>query len=648
MGGDLAGCRGAPRPHRVARLRHDLARPGLRGRTSTATTRPTSSTSTRTSAPTRSSKQLVEAVHARDMRIVYDFVPNHTSASTPGSRTRSATARTARTPTSTSSTRTAPTTSRSSASTSCPSSTCMTPDRPAARYLLDEVVPFYLEDLGFDGFRIDHAKGPGSEDSEGTVDNQLFLAALRELVDGMEGEKYLFGEIWSPRVADRRATPDVLDGALNFPLHDALSPRWPATPRSPRSTTPCARTSTPTPTASCDELPRQPRRPALRLPGRQRRRARERLKLAFTAQFTLPGSPVVYNGTDIGMGQTANTEAAGGGWVDRWYREPFPWPDADWAHSGSDGFVLQEWHQDVADQVADLNALRDAEPALIHGTYETVHAAGDLLLFERSHGDDRLLTVINRGGDRTLDLDELYGAAIPDGVTLTALLGDGTVTSSDGSLDVEVAGVSGEVFAVTGDLPPAPGPDTGPGRTCPRWSCCPAASSRSSAAPATGSRSARRPRWSTTRAATVGEHLHDPGRQLGVQGRAERLVGRQLRRGRRARRSEPHAVAVRADRRSRSSSTTAPAGSATTTTAPSPTSPAASSPRSAAPVTGTRRATARGCRTSTATASTPTSRRAAERATTSSRSRSAAAGTPTTRSSPALGPGLRRRWWRAT
>jgi hypothetical protein len=47
---------------------------------------------------------------------------------------------------------------------------------------------------------------------------------------------------------------------------------------------------------------------------------------------------------------------------------------------------------------------------------------------------------------------------------VTALLGDGGVTSSDGSLDVEVAGVSGEVFAVTGELPPTPnGVDTGTG-----------------------------------------------------------------------------------------------------------------------------------------------------------------------------------------
>jgi pullulanase-type alpha-1,6-glucosidase len=406
-------------------------------------------------------KQLVEAVHARDMRIVYDFVPNHTSDEHPWFQ---------------------------DALGNCdsefagfykflnedctdyqsffgidelPELDLMTPERPAAQYLLDEVVPFYLEEIGFDGFRIDHAKGPGSADSGGTDDNKLFLGALRELVDGMDGEKYLFGEVWSPR-EQIASYADVLDGALNFPLYDALA----------------ATLARNTSLASLDRAVRADL--DINAPGfvsttfldnhdTQRfvfqagndDAARERLKLAFTAQFTLPGSPVVYNGTDVGMGQTANTEAAGGGWVDRWYREPFPWPDADWAHADSEGFVLQEWHQDVADQVAVLNALRDVEPALIHGTYETVHAAGDLLLFERSDGDDRLLTVINRGGDRTLDLDELYGAAIPDGVSLTALLGEGTVTSSDGSLDVEVAGVSGEVFAVTGDLPAAPGPDTG-------------------------------------------------------------------------------------------------------------------------------------------------------------------------------------------
>jgi pullulanase-type alpha-1,6-glucosidase len=414
-------------------------------------------------------KDLVEAVHARDMRIVYDFVPNHTSRDHPWFQ---------------------------DALGNCasefaeyykflnedctdyqsffgidelPELDLMTTDRPAARYLLDEVVPFYLDELGFDGFRIDHAKGPGSEDSEGTVDNQEFLAELYDVAKGIGDDKYLFGEIWSPR-AQVATYQDVLDGALNFGLHDAL------TATLARSTSLATLdTAVRTDLATFDEgfvsttfLDNHDVQRFVFQAGNDAA-ARERLELAFTAQFTLPGSPVVYNGTEIGMGQTKNTPLTPGGsdWVDRWYREPFPWPDTTWAHSLADDSELQDWHQDVAEQVAALNGLRAGEPALIYGTYETVHAAGDLLLFERRHGDDRLLTVINRGAERTLDLDELYGAAIPDGVTLTALLGDRTATSSDGSLDVEVAGVSGEVFAVTGDLPPAPGPDTGDDRPQP-------------------------------------------------------------------------------------------------------------------------------------------------------------------------------------
>jgi pullulanase-type alpha-1,6-glucosidase len=410
---------------------------------------------------------LVDEVHDRGMRIVYDFVPNHTSDEHPWfvdaleqcqdseyydhyKFNEDCTAY-----------------QSFFGIAELPELDLLSPDNPAAQYLLDEVVPFYLEEIGFDGFRIDHAKGLGSTDSEGVDDNQLFLAALRDTVAAMDGDKYLFGEIWSPR-STVAGYQDVLDGAINFGLHDAL-------------------VSTLAGNASLAGLDDAVRADldafddgfvsTTFLDNHDVQRfvfragndatARERLKLAFTAQFTLPGSPVVYYGTDVGMGQTANTEAAGGGWVDRWYREPMPWADATWAHADSEGFALQTWHQDVADTVAALNDLRDAQPALIHGAYETVVAAGDLLAFERLAGDDRLLTVVNRGGARTLDLDELYGAAIPDGVTLTALLGDGEATSSDGSLDVEVGGLTGEVFRVAGDLPAAPGPDTGPGPDVP-------------------------------------------------------------------------------------------------------------------------------------------------------------------------------------
>jgi pullulanase-type alpha-1,6-glucosidase len=410
---------------------------------------------------------LVDEVHARDMRIVYDFVPNHTSDEHPWFQDALANCQDSEYYGFYKFNEDCSDYQSFFGIDELPELDLLTPDRPAARHLLDEVVPFYLDELGFDGFRIDHAKGPGSEDSEGTEDNQLFLAALRDKAAEIGGDKYLFGEIWSPR-ASIAGYQDVLHGAVNFPMHDAFVSTLAgnASLANLDATVRADLDAYEEGFVSTTFLDNHDVQRFVFRAGNDAA-ARERLKLAFAAQFTLPGSPIVYNGTEIGMGQTDNTQAAGGGWVDRWYREPFPWPDADWAHRDSEGFVLQQWHQDVAEQVTALNSLRGDEPALIHGTYETVHADGDLLLFERSDGADRLLTVINRGGERTLDLDELYGAEIPDGVTLTALLGDGEVTSSGGSLDVEVAGVSGEVFAVTGDLPPAPGPDTGPGPDVP-------------------------------------------------------------------------------------------------------------------------------------------------------------------------------------
>jgi cyclomaltodextrinase / maltogenic alpha-amylase / neopullulanase len=266
-------------------------------------------------------KQLVEAVHARDMRIVYDFVPNHTSDEHPWFQ--DAIEEVDGAPRCQDSAFYAYYRFNEDCSdyrsfagiAELPKLDLMSPDGPAARYLLDEVVPFYLEVIGFDGFRIDHAQGPGSDDPRGPDDNQLFLAALRDVAAGMDGDKYLFGEVWSPR-EQIASYVGVLDGALNFPLHDALTATL-AGDASLADFDKTVRTDLGTYadgfvlTSFLDSHDVQ----RFVFQAGNDAAARERLKLAFTAQFTLPGSPVVYNGTDIGMGQTANTEAPGGGWV---------------------------------------------------------------------------------------------------------------------------------------------------------------------------------------------------------------------------------------------------------------------------------------------------------------------------------------------
>ncbi|MCC5950070.1 MAG: pullulanase-type alpha-1,6-glucosidase, partial [Nitriliruptoraceae bacterium] len=401
-------------------------------------------------------RALVDAVHARDMRIVYDLVPNHTSDEHPWfvdvlehcedsdyfEHYRFSTCDAA--------------SGTYDYATffgidELPELDLIDPSSPAATYLLDEAVPFWLDDIGFDGFRIDHAKGPGSLDSEGNDDNQAFLAAMRDRVADMDGDKYLFGEIWSPRGAIA-SYQDTLDGALNFPLHDAMVSAFAdGAPLTGLHNALLADAD------AYDDgyvlttfLDNHDVQRFVHRAGNDEA-ARDALALALTAQFALPGSPVVYNGTELGLGQTANTPDADGEWVDRWYREPMPWPDASWTH---DVPVLTT-SDAIPPLVTSLNEVRADSDALRRGAYVPVIVGSDLLVFERTAGDDRVVVALNRGDARTIDLTEAYGE-VADEVSLAGLFGENvageTTTATDGTLTLDLAAGSGAIWQIDGPL----------------------------------------------------------------------------------------------------------------------------------------------------------------------------------------------------
>ncbi|PZO39464.1 MAG: alpha-amylase [Shackletoniella antarctica] len=95
--------------------------------------------------------------------------------------------------------------------------------------------------------------------------------------------------------------------------------------------------------------------------------------LATLLLFTFPGAPSIYYGDEVGLP----------GELDPDCRRTFP-PES-------------EWHQDLLKIHRDLIALRHRYPALRTGTYEVLHAEGDVYIFRRLLGQAQVVVALNVG-----------------------------------------------------------------------------------------------------------------------------------------------------------------------------------------------------------------------------------------------------------
>ena len=98
-----------------------------------------------------------------------------------------------------------------------------------------------------------------------------------------------------------------------------------------------------------------------------------RLPLAVVWLFSWPGVPCIYYGDEVGLD----------GDNDPFCRKPFPWDEKK-----QDRELLALYQR--------LAALRKATPALRHGGCEVLYAEGDVVVFLRVLGAERVMVVINR------------------------------------------------------------------------------------------------------------------------------------------------------------------------------------------------------------------------------------------------------------
>jgi alpha-glucosidase len=146
-------------------------------------------------------------------------------------------------------------------------------------------------------------------------------------------------------------------------------------------------------------------------------------RIAAMLLFTLRGTPTVYYGDEIGMRQVSigadqvqdpvEKNLPGHSLGRDGARTPMQWDATDnagfsfrspWLPVGDDYRL-----RNLANQRRDVSSiyhlhrrlidLRHARRALSDGSYTPIAAAGDLLLFVREYGDDRVLVALNFGGE---------------------------------------------------------------------------------------------------------------------------------------------------------------------------------------------------------------------------------------------------------
>ncbi len=135
-------------------------------------------------------------------------------------------------------------------------------------------------------------------------------------------------------------------------------------------------------------------------------------RLAAALLFTFPGTPSIYYGDEIGM--------AGGNDPD--CRRCMIWDEREW-NSGRRAFYQRLIH------------LRRTSPALRHGGFQMLYAAGETLAFLREAPDERLLVVARRASDGLTALPVRHGG-LPDGLILREVLSGAQQVIEQGMLSL--------------------------------------------------------------------------------------------------------------------------------------------------------------------------------------------------------------------
>jgi glycosidase len=280
--------------------------------------------------------------------------------------------------------------------------------------------------FGADGWRLD---------VPAEIDDDDFWREFRRRVKAVNPDAYIVGEIWTE--AQRWLQGDQFDAVMNYiQTHAAvrffgartLAPLWLGgtyPPPTPLDAEGFARdieamlalydwqiTLAQLNLLSSHDMPRF----LTLVKGDQ-----SALRMAMLFQMTMPGAPTVYYGDEIGLQ----------GGYDPACRGAMPWDE-------------RQWDTALRDYIRAAIQLRHAHPALRRGTYRTALAEGELFAYERAYEGKRLVVTFN-----TAQTERPLRLALSSPVQRAALLfGQGQAHIERGSLAVTLPARTGAVWQI--------------------------------------------------------------------------------------------------------------------------------------------------------------------------------------------------------
>jgi len=244
-------------------------------------------------------------------------------------------------------------------------------ENPVVRAYLIDWANWLIEQTGVDGFRVDAARHLPKD----------FLRAFTTAIRAKHPTFWILGEIYSSGYRYQSGFLDAgLDAVTDFQTYDSM--RIGLDPRGNLGQL------TTSPSLAADlGAGREDARAIFidnhdvpRFVGRDSTDAatKARLEQALVYLFTMPGTPVLYYGTEVALP----------GGPDPDDRRPMPWAGGD---------------EDVRQLVRDVATLRQAIPSLRRGSFDELASERGLAIYERRGGPDVAVVAINGDEQRTVD-----------------------------------------------------------------------------------------------------------------------------------------------------------------------------------------------------------------------------------------------------